>query len=83
MLTRMRFQIILVKNNFNFVEGRKVKVDFVEMSLDSIDEPTNPDEDTLQSLYEDNTDLYTNPEQRRAQHILIEDEALQTYYLFK
>ena len=58
------------ENNFNFVEGRKVKVDFVEMSLDSIDEPANPDEDTLQSLYEDNTDLYTNPEQRRAQHIL-------------
>jgi peptidyl-prolyl cis-trans isomerase D len=64
------------ENNFNFVEGRKVKVDFVEMSLDSIDEPANPDEDTLQSLYEDNTDLYTNPEQRRAQHILIEDEGL-------
>ena len=64
------------ENNFNFVEGRKVKVDFVEMSLDSIDEPANPDEDTLQSLYEDNTELYTNPEQRRAQHILIEDEGL-------
>ena len=63
-------------NNSNFVEGRKVKVDFVELSLDNIDEPENPDEETLQNLFDENAELYTNPERRRAQHILVEDETL-------
>ena len=63
-------------NKSNFLEGRKVKVDFVELSLDNIDEPENPDEETLQNLYDENTELYTNPERRRAQHILVEDETL-------
>ena len=63
-------------NKSNFLEGRKVKVDFVELSLDNIDEPANADDETLQSLYEENAELYTNPERRRAQHILVEDESL-------
>ena len=63
-------------NKSNFLEGRKVKVDFVELSLDNIDEPENPDEETLQDLYDENAELYTNPERRRAQHILVEDENL-------
>ena len=63
-------------NKSNFLEGRKVKVDFVELSLDNIDEPENPDEETLQKLYDENTELFTNPERRRAQHILVEDETL-------
>jgi len=63
-------------NKSNFLEGRKVKVDFVELSLDNIDEPEDADEETLQSLFDDNAELYTNPERRRAQHILVEDESL-------
>ena len=63
-------------NKSNFLEGRKVKVDFVELSLDNIDEPENPDQETLQNLYDENAELYTNPERRRAQHILVEDESL-------
>ena len=63
-------------NKSNFLEGRKVKVDFVELSLDNIDEPANPDQETLQNLYDENAELYTNPERRRAQHILVEDETL-------
>jgi len=63
-------------NKSNFLEGRKVKVDFVELSLDNIDEPENADEETLQNLYDENEELYTNPERRRAQHILVEDESL-------
>jgi peptidyl-prolyl cis-trans isomerase D len=35
-----------------------------------------PDEETLQSLYDDNAELYTNPERRRTQHILVESEDL-------
>ena len=64
------------ENKSNFLEGRKVKVDFVELSLDNIDEPENPDQETLQNLFDENEELYTNPERRRAQHILVEDEGL-------
>ncbi len=62
-------------NNSNFIEGRKVQVNFVELSLDNVEQQTNPDNETLQKLYIENEELYTNPEQRRAQHILIEDES--------
>jgi len=64
------------ENRSIFVEAKKVKVDFVELSLADMEEPANPDEDTLKSLYEDNTELYTNLERRRAQHILVENEDL-------
>ena len=60
------------KNKSNFIEGRKVQVDFVELSLDNIEQQIDPDNETLQKLYIKNEDLYTNPEQRRAQHILLE-----------
>ena len=64
------------ENRSNFIEGRKVKVDFVELSLGDMEEPAMPDEETLQSLYDDNAELYTNPERRRTQHILVESEDL-------
>ena len=64
------------ENRSNFIEGRKVKVDFVELTLDSMDEPESPTNDDLQSLYEDNAELYTNFERRRAMHILVESEEL-------
>jgi len=62
-------------NKSNFIEGRKVQVDFVELSLDNIEQQINPDNETLQNLYIENEELYTNPEQRRAQHILLEEES--------
>jgi len=61
-------------NKSNFIEGRKVQVDFVELSLDNIEQQIDPDNETLQKLYIENEELYTNPEQRRAQHILLEEE---------
>jgi len=61
-------------NKSNFIEGRKVQVDFVELSLDNIEQQTNPDNETLRKLYVENEELYTNSEQRRAQHILLEEE---------
>jgi len=63
-------------NKSSFLEGRKVKVDFVELSLDNIDDPEDADKETLQNLFDENAELYTNPERRRAQHILVEDENL-------
>jgi len=62
-------------NKSNFIEGRKVQVDFVELSLDNIEQQTHPDNEILQNLYIENEELYTNPEQRRAQHILLEEES--------
>ncbi|ANQ66813.1 hypothetical protein GS41_05925 [Candidatus Pseudothioglobus singularis] len=64
------------ENRSSFIEGRKVKVDFVELTLDAMDEPESPTNDDLQNLYEDNAELYTNSERRRAQHILVESEEL-------
>jgi len=64
------------ENRSSFIEGRKVKVDFVELSLGDMEEPAMPNEETLQSLYDDNAELYTNPERRRTQHILVESEDL-------
>ena len=63
-------------NRSSFIEGRKVKVDFVELTLDAMDEPESPTNDELKSLYDDNAELFTNPERRRAQHILVESEEL-------
>ena len=60
-------------NQSNFLEGRKVQVDFVELSLDNIEQQIEPDNETLQELYIENEELYTNPEKRSAQHILLED----------
>ena len=64
------------ENRSNFLEGQKVKVDFVELSLGDMEEPATPDEETLKNLYDDNAELYTNPERRRTQHILVESEDL-------
>ena len=64
------------ENRSSFVEGRNVKVDFVELTLDSMEEPESPSNDDLKNLYDDNAELYTNPERRRAQHILVESEEL-------
>ena len=63
-------------NRSSFVEGRKVKVDFVELPLDAMEEPESPSTEDLQNLYDENEELYTNPERRRAQHILVENEDL-------
>ena len=60
-------------NKLNFIEGRKVQVDFVELSLDNIEQLIDPDNETLQKLYIENEELYTNHEQRRAQHVLREE----------
>ncbi len=63
-------------NRSSFIEGRKVKVDFVELTLDAMEEPEIPSAEDLQNLYDENEELYTNPERRRAQHILVENEDL-------
>ena len=65
-----------MKTDQDLLKDQKVKVDFVELTLDSMEDPEIPTDDDLQSLYDDNAELYTNPERRRAQHILVESEEL-------
>jgi len=62
-------------NKSSFIEGRKVQVDFVELSLDNIEQQIDPNNETLRKLYIENEELFTNSEQRRAQHILVEEES--------
>jgi len=59
-------------NQSSFVELPKIKVNYVELSLDDIEEQEEADEETLRNLYDEDKELFTNPEQRSAQHILLE-----------
>ena len=63
-------------NQSSFVELPKIKVNYIELSLDDIKEQKEADEETLRSLYDDDKELFTNPEQRSAQHILVEEREL-------
>ncbi len=63
-------------NQSSFVELPKIKVNYVELSLDDIEELEAADEETLRSLFDDDKELFTNPEQRSAQHILVEEKEL-------
>ena len=63
-------------NQSSFVELPKIKVNYVELSLDDIEEQEAADYETLRSLYDEDKELFTNPEQRSAQHILVEEKEL-------
>ena len=63
-------------NQSSFVELPKIKVNYIELSLDDIKEQEVADEETLRSLYDDDKEIFTNPEQRSAQHILVEEREL-------
>jgi len=63
-------------NQSSFVELPKIKVNYVELSLDDIEEQEAADYETLRSLYDEDKELFTNPEQRSAQHILVEEREL-------
>jgi len=63
-------------NQSSFVELPKIKVNYIELSLDDIKEQEVADEETLRSLYDEDKELFTNPEQRSAQHILVEQREL-------
>ena len=63
-------------NQSSFVEPPKIKVNYIELSLEDIQEQEVADEETLRGLYEDDKELFTNLEQRSAQHILVEEKGL-------
>ena len=47
-------------NRSSFIEGRKVKVDFVELTLDSMEEPEGPTGDDLKNLYDEKLIVFGN-----------------------
>lgn len=59
----------------SFVEPQKIKIDYVELSLSDISKGIEVDDDQLFNFYEEEKQRFTTEEQRRAQHILIEDKA--------
>nr|VFK57159.1 MAG: peptidyl-prolyl cis-trans isomerase D [Candidatus Kentron sp. TC] len=58
-------------NRGRFVTPERVRVDYLELSLDDLPNAPEPGEDELRALYENQKADYVEPEQRRARHILI------------
>jgi len=61
-------------NQGDFVSSARVKVDFVELSIEQIGAVADADEVTLSTLYDDEQALFSSAETRKAQHILLETE---------
>ena len=57
-----------------FIEPNKVKVNFIELSVDEIAKDISISEDELANLYEDEQERFSTDEERKAQHILVETE---------
>ncbi len=56
----------------SFFDPQKVKVDFVELSLDKVAKGIKVNDDELFNFYEDEKSRYTTEGERKAQHILVE-----------
>jgi len=65
-------------NQANFVNPARVKVEYVELSLNNIATVVDADDSILLMLYDDEKERFTSQEARKAQHILLktEEEAL-------
>jgi len=61
-------------NLANFVSPPQVKVNYIELSRSDVAMPTDADEATLLSLYDDEQQRFATDETRRAQHILVKTE---------
>ena len=59
------------RNIERFRSEAEIKVDFIELSMESLSASTQPSEDEIQALYEENKGRYISPETRQASHILI------------
>jgi len=58
-------------NQTRFVTPERMRVDYLELSLEDLPDVAEPTEEELHALYEDQKADYLQPEQRRARHILI------------
>ncbi|MCW8828802.1 MAG: SurA N-terminal domain-containing protein [Gammaproteobacteria bacterium] len=59
-------------NADRFVQPERVRIDYLELKADELGSAVEVDEETLRSRYEAQKINYTNPEERKASHILIQ-----------
>ena len=59
------------RNIERFRSEAEVKVDFIELSMESLSASAHPSEDDIHAWYEENKGRYISPETRQASHILI------------
>ena len=64
------------ENKQSFFESPKVKVDFVELSVEKIAKSIKVNDDELFNFYEDEQARFRTEEERKAQHILVESKEL-------
>ena len=62
------------KQTESFFEPKKIKVDFIELSLSEIAKDIKVNDDELFNFYEDEKERFTTEEERQAQHILVESK---------
>jgi peptidyl-prolyl cis-trans isomerase D len=55
-----------------FRSPERIKVAYLKLSVEDIARDVNPEDGTLESLYEARKDTFTTPEERQVRHILIE-----------
>jgi len=62
------------KNQDRFIKPMKVSVDFVELNLDEVTKNISPSDDDLAILYDEEKNRFSTDEERKAQHILVENK---------
>jgi peptidyl-prolyl cis-trans isomerase D len=60
-----------LSNTERYMTPQQVRIDYIELSLDSIKQGIEVDESEIEARYQDNLAAYTTPEFRDASHILI------------
>jgi len=60
-----------LSNTERYMTPEQVKIDYIELSLDSVKQGIEVDESEIEARYHDNLAAYTTPEFREASHILI------------
>jgi len=60
-----------LSNTERYMTPEQVKIDYIELSLDTIKQGIEVDESEIEARYQDNLAAYTTPEFREASHILI------------
>jgi peptidyl-prolyl cis-trans isomerase D len=60
-----------LSNTERYMTPEQVKIDYIELSLDTIKQAIEVDESEIEARYRENLEAYTTPEFREASHILI------------
>ena len=58
-------------NASDFMSPERVKIQYLELKADDLQVSDVPDDQALRALYDEHSDRYVTPEERRARHILV------------